>query len=82
MNSSIIDPLLCPLCQQQNRCENLGDKDTNKTCWCNNPDIKFPKALLDQVPKDKKGKACICQNCAKVFNQTHNKGTQQFDPSE
>ncbi|MFY0640018.1 MAG: cysteine-rich CWC family protein [Bermanella sp.] len=68
MNSLIIDPLLCPLCQQQNRCVNLGDKDTNKICWCNNPEIQFPKELLDQVPEDKKGKACICQQCARSFS--------------
>ncbi|MFT5591946.1 MAG: hypothetical protein ACI8SR_000301 [Oceanicoccus sp.] len=68
MNNSIIDPFLCPLCQQKNRCVNLGDKDTNKNCWCNHPDIKFPKALLDQVPEEKKGKACICQQCAQAFS--------------
>ncbi|MGK0443485.1 MAG: hypothetical protein ACJA1U_000410 [Bermanella sp.] len=67
---SAVDPLLCPLCEQQNHCGNLGAGESEKTCWCNNPDIQFPKALLDQVSVDKKGKACVCQQCARAFSQT------------
>lgn len=76
MNNSIVDPILCPLCQQKNLCENLGEKESGKTCWCNNPDIQFPKVLLDRVEEDKKGKACICQQCAQAFsNEKANEGT-------
>lgn len=67
---SAVDPLLCPLCQEQNHCLNLGAGDTEKTCWCHNPDIQFPTELLDQVSVDKKGKACVCQKCAEAFSQT------------
>lgn len=85
MNMEIkkVDPLLCPLCQQKNRCANLGDKETNKTCWCNDPDIQFPKELLDQVPADKKGKACICQRCAQAFSSekaNDNAGVKKYTP--
>lgn len=60
-----VDPLICPLCQQKNLCANLGAKDINKTCWCHNTDITFPEALLDQIPSSHRGKACICESCAK-----------------
>lgn len=66
---SDIHQQLCPLCQQKNQCANIDASDENKTCWCHDPDIQFPKALLDQVPKQIKGKACICQQCAKSFIQ-------------
>lgn len=67
---SNVDPLLCPLCQQQNHCANLGAADTNKTCWCHDPDIRFPEGLLEKVAEDQKGKACICKRCAQTFSQT------------
>lgn len=65
--ASSVDPLLCPLCQQQNLCANLGMAEGKKTCWCNDPNIQFPTALLEKIPSDKKGKACICQKCAQAF---------------
>lgn len=68
-----IDPLICPLCQQSNACVNLGSADIDKSCWCNNPDITFPQGLLDQVPRELKRKACICQNCAEAYQQASKK---------
>lgn len=76
--SDFIDPLLCPLCHQKNHCVNIGVEDTQRTCWCNDPDIQFPQALLDQVPSDKKRKACICRNCAMAFLKES--GVKTFDP--
>ena len=73
------DPLLCPLCQQHNHCVNLGAADTEKTCWCNDPAISFPQALLDQVPNDKKRKACICKTCAQAFKENHGVGVYTPD---
>ena len=78
-----VNPLICPLCQQQNFCENLVEKGSGKTCWCNNPEIKFPKALLDQVPEDRKGKACICQQCAQAFSNeksVEDMGVKKYKP--
>lgn len=80
---STVDSFLCPLCQQKNHCGNLGAVDTEKACWCNNPDIQFPTALLEKVPEDKKGKACICKRCAKAFsNETFNEdmGVKKYTP--
>lgn len=76
--SNYVDPLLCPLCQQKNQCVNLGVADTEKICWCNDPNIQFPKALLDQVPNEKKGRACICKQCALAFEK--NTGVKNFNP--
>lgn len=68
------DPLACPLCGQANACVNLGDKDVIKSCWCNDPSIKFPEELLSQIPAEKRRKACICKACALKY-QNSNKGS-------
>ncbi|WMN89035.1 cysteine-rich CWC family protein [Vibrio parahaemolyticus] len=64
------DPLVCPLCGQPNSCLNLGDKDITKSCWCNDPSIKFPEGLLSQVPEEKRRKACICKACALKYQNS------------
>lgn len=43
---------ICPLCGQDNNCQH-----GQGGCWCDT--VKFPKHVLDLVPDDKKGKACI-----------------------
>ncbi|HEC73947.1 MAG TPA: hypothetical protein ENI26_06180 [Methylophaga aminisulfidivorans] len=57
---------LCPLCHGSNSCGNLSP-DTSSSCWCRDPEISFPKALLEQVPVALRGKACICQACVKQY---------------
>ena len=70
---AFIDVAKCPLCGEDNRCQNIcGDPDVNnesenKNCWCK--EVKFPKQLLDAVPVETKNKACICQRC---LNKTLN----------
>ncbi len=59
-----LDASHCPLCQQDNRC----DVASAQGCWCSLE--KVPKALIQQVPDDKKGQSCICQTCIKKFNLT------------
>ncbi|WP_332873982.1 cysteine-rich CWC family protein [Amphritea pacifica] len=59
-----IDPHLCPLCHQDNRCGNLSSCGSDASCWCRSPDISFPQTLLDRVPEEAKGRACICRSCA------------------
>ncbi|UYI50295.1 cysteine-rich CWC family protein [Vibrio natriegens] len=61
------DPLVCPLCGQPNSCLNL---DITKSCWCNDPSIKFPEGLLSQVPEEKRRKACICKACALKYQNS------------
>ncbi len=52
----------CPICGQDNNCQH-GKSD----CWCTK--VKIPKGLLDLVPDDKKGKACICKSCVEKYNK-------------
>lgn len=57
-----VEPNLCPLCNLDNRCGNLTD--CGDDCWCTSPDISFTNKLLNKVPDELKGKACICKACA------------------
>lgn len=50
-----IDQTKCPICGNDNNCKH------NKECWCHN--VTIPNGLLDMIPEDKKGKACICKSC-------------------
>jgi hypothetical protein len=52
---------ICPLCGQPNYCK-AHDGD----CWCTK--VKVPKELIEKVPEDKKGKACICKTCIDKYN--------------
>lgn len=85
MTESNINPDICPLCQQQNRCANLNAENTKESCWCRDPSIHFPKALLDRVPENKKDKACICQQCMQTFlkeivDENTNIGVKKYTP--
>lgn len=61
MNSPI-DPMQCPLCQQNNHCGVNGIDE----CWCVSSDIK--PELLTKVPKELAKKSCICQQCIDKYN--------------
>lgn len=45
----------CPICGRDNDCQH------NSTCWCFSATI--PKGLLDKIPHDKRGRACVCKSC-------------------
>ncbi len=51
----------CPLCGKDNLC-----KHGESTCWCTRTVV--PKHVIDLVPEDKKGKACICQACVEKYS--------------
>ncbi|AHJ12827.1 MULTISPECIES: cysteine-rich CWC family protein [Sulfurospirillum] len=57
------DEKICPLCGERNACQ-VG---TSNQCWCHT--IKVPQDLLDKIPQEKKGKACICYLCIKEYLQ-------------
>ena len=54
---------LCPLCGQDNNCKH-GQSD----CWCNI--VEAPKYIIDMVPDDKKGMACICKSCLEKYKRS------------
>ena len=60
-----VDPSACPLCGDANQCAIEIAKATGKPlerCWC--VDAVFTPELLDGLPEEVKGKACVCFICA------------------
>ncbi|MGF1764974.1 cysteine-rich CWC family protein [Aliivibrio kagoshimensis] len=41
----------------------MANQDT--PCWCARTTI--PEALIEQVPKELKNRACICTKCVEAF---------------
>lgn len=55
-----IDERRCLLCNEINHCgADKGD------CWCFHTEI--PIALLEQIPVEERGKACICKKCVEAY---------------
>lgn len=46
---------ICPLCGQDNNCQH------DKECWCQK--VTIPNYIIEMIPEDKKGKACVCKAC-------------------
>lgn len=46
---------VCPLCGEDNNCQH------NKDCWCQA--VVVPGYIVEMIPVDKRGKACICKSC-------------------
>lgn len=58
-----LDIRTCPICGEDNGCRH------NRECWCHSAIV--PKGLIEMVPEDKKGKACICKSCVENYNINH-----------
>jgi hypothetical protein len=54
-----IDPARCPLCGEENDC---GMAKGKWTCWCHT--MTIPQDVLDRVPPEAQGVACVCRACA------------------
>jgi len=58
----------CPLCRQPNSCVMAKDEYVQPTeCWCMHLVEKIPDELLDMIPSEQRGEACICQACIQRF---------------
>jgi hypothetical protein len=60
-----IDPSRCPICQESNACAMELAKAAGTSagrCWCF--DAVFSEDVMDLVPLEAQGKACICARCA------------------
>ncbi|RZL87225.1 MAG: hypothetical protein EOP82_27325 [Variovorax sp.] len=67
------DPSRCPLCGEVNRCAMEVERETGQPqppCWCMQTDVNFGPALLDRLPADTRGLACICARCATAATAT------------
>jgi hypothetical protein len=54
--------LVCPLCGGPNDCVPAGCGRFDVDCWCSQ--ARIPAAVLDRVPVEQRGLACICRRCA------------------
>lgn len=61
MNLSL-EERTCPLCGNDNNCQHVQND-----CWCNN--VVVPKHIMDMIPDDKKGKACVCKSCVEKYRE-------------
>ncbi|MEO4053332.1 cysteine-rich CWC family protein [Solibacillus sp. CAU 1738] len=59
----LLDEFQCPICGADNGCKARTIEQA--TCWCMTKTI--PENILQAVPKESKGKQCICQNCIDTF---------------
>lgn len=55
---------ICPICGKTNNCQH-----GQGGCWCDK--VKFPKELLDMIPEESKGKACVCKSCLEKYLNSH-----------
>ncbi|HVJ72894.1 MAG TPA: cysteine-rich CWC family protein [Casimicrobiaceae bacterium] len=65
MTRSPIDPSRCPRCGGPNGCA-MATASTSgaaraEPCWCTR--VTVPASLLDDLPADAKGVACLCAAC-------------------
>lgn len=59
-----VNPNQCPLCGGDNRCAIEIERATGEPqppCWCVSQ--AFPPALLERLPPQAEGRACICARC-------------------
>lgn len=54
-------PDRCPLCGEANGCPMAGGATCPGVCWCRVVDM--PSALVQRVPAEARGVACICHAC-------------------
>lgn len=59
--ASMIDEMRCPLCGAENGCAVAAGRSVS-ACWCNG--AKAPRDILDGIPPESRGKACLCSRCA------------------
>jgi hypothetical protein len=62
MNTPDVDPARCPLCGQANACAMAAPGGDESPCWCTQ--ASFSPELLERVPAEQRGRACICSRCA------------------
>lgn len=58
----------CPICGQPNACGIKAVQENNADCWCFNE--RFPEDLLLLIPKNNRGKACICKSCLIAYQDS------------
>ncbi len=62
----IVEPLVCPVCQQVNQCAVSAGKPI-EDCWCLSASAKA--VISDKLRDQLRGKACVCQSCYQKLSQ-------------
>ncbi|MFO1512504.1 MAG: cysteine-rich CWC family protein [Verrucomicrobiota bacterium] len=62
----------CPLCGEDNNCQQCSVGIYKGPCWCEGADI--PEALLALVPSEQRNTACICRECVTAFHRDRSIG--------
>jgi len=57
-----LDPSRCPLCGGANACA-MAVGRPGEACWCGCAKVTVTAAMLERVPADKRGVACLCAAC-------------------
>jgi hypothetical protein len=55
-----LDPSRCPLCGGANACA-MAPGRTDEACWCTR--VTVTAKMLEQLPADRRGVACLCAAC-------------------
>lgn len=55
-----LPPDRCPLCGEPNACAMAADEAG--PCWCFTTPIA--EGVIERIPPDQRGRACVCQRCA------------------
>ena len=66
-----INPRLCPLCGNANRCAMELERETGQPqppCWCMAQ--KIPAEVLERIPAPARNTACVCAQCGVPLNAT------------
>jgi len=63
MKKPNIDPRRCPLCGNNNEC---GVAAGEEPCWCFRQPV--PQEVLQRLPLEARGVACVCRSCATSHN--------------
>lgn len=61
-----LDPNLCPVCGQSNRCSLAEPRTATHPCWCF--EVTIDPARLAMLPDELRNQACLCPRCARLAN--------------
>ncbi|MEP7181613.1 MAG: cysteine-rich CWC family protein [Betaproteobacteria bacterium] len=56
-----VDATRCPLCGRSNACGMEAGR-ADEPCWCTQ--VTLTAAMLDRIPAERRGLACVCAACA------------------
>lgn len=66
----------CPLCGQANQCAmevEIATGVEQPPCWCTH--VSFSSELLERLPPQARGLACICRACAESADQAEGRAS-------